>query len=75
MRKLVSILVLLIVCAIHTSAQDKTVTGKVTDEKDGSAIVGASVTVKGTSTGTVTDMEGKFSLKVPSSARTLIEQL
>lgn len=72
MRKLVSILVLLIVCAIHTSAQDKTVTGKVTDEKDGSAIVGASVTVKGTSTGTVTDVEGKFSLKVPSSARTLI---
>ena len=53
-------------------AQDKPVSGTVTDES-GEPVVGASVVVKGNATiGTVTDLEGKFSLTVPSSAQTLI---
>ncbi|MBS4065909.1 MAG: TonB-dependent receptor [Chitinophagaceae bacterium] len=72
MRKLASLLVLLMVFTIHAVAQDKTVTGKVIDEKDRSPLIGASVTVKGTNTGTTTDGEGKFSLKVPPSARSLV---
>jgi iron complex outermembrane receptor protein len=53
-------------------AQDRTVTGKVTDSKDGSPVSGASVTVKGSRTGTSTKNDGTFSLSVPSSATTLV---
>jgi TonB-dependent starch-binding outer membrane protein SusC len=53
-------------------AQDRTVTGKVTDSKDGSPVSGASVTVKGSRTGTSTKNDGTFSLSVSSSATTLV---
>jgi len=47
-------------------AQDKTITGKITDSKDGSPVVGASVQAKGTRTGTSTRSDGTFSLTVGS---------
>ncbi|MBX9784081.1 MAG: TonB-dependent receptor [Chitinophagaceae bacterium] len=72
MRKLVCFLSLLLICTLHVAAQDKTVTGKVTDEKDGSPLAGVSVTVKGTSTGTTTNAEGVFRLSIPASARSLV---
>jgi len=72
MRKLVSMTIVLMMCALHTFAQEKTVTGKVTDQKDGSPLPGVSVTVKGTSVGTVTGSDGSFSLNVPSTAKTLV---
>ncbi|HET6996742.1 MAG TPA: TonB-dependent receptor plug domain-containing protein, partial [Chitinophagaceae bacterium] len=53
-------------------AQDKTVTGKVTDSKDGTPVVGASVQAKGTRVGTTTKNDGTFSITVPSSATTLV---
>jgi len=46
-------------------AQTKTVTGTVVDAK-GESIIGASVSVSGTTTGTVTDIDGNFSLNVSS---------
>lgn len=50
----------------------KTVTGIITSEEDGQPVVGASVLVKGTSMGTTTNLDGKFTItNVPSSARTL----
>lgn len=49
----------------------QTVKGTVIAEDDGMPIIGASVFVTGTKTGTVTDLDGKFSLSVPSSAKTL----
>ena len=54
------------------NAQDKTVTGKVTDSKDGSPVVGASVQPKGSKTGTSTAADGTFSIKVGSSVTTLV---
>ncbi|WP_158826755.1 SusC/RagA family TonB-linked outer membrane protein [Mucilaginibacter lacusdianchii] len=53
-------------------AQNRTITGKVTDSKDGSSLPGASVTVKGTSTGTVTQVDGTFRLSVPAGNVTLV---
>ncbi len=50
--------------------QKKALTGKVTDEK-GQSIPGASVVVKGTTIGSITDADGNFSLQVPANARTL----
>jgi len=53
-------------------AQTSTVTGIVVSEEDGEPVVGASVLVKGTASGTVTDIDGKFTIgNVPRSAKTL----
>ncbi len=46
---------------------DVTVSGKVTDE-NGETLPGASVIVKGTTTGTTTDLDGKYQLSVPDQA-------
>ena len=55
------------------TAQVTKVTGTVISEEDGLPVVGASILVKGTAVGTVTDMDGKFQLpNVPSSAKTLV---
>ncbi len=55
------------------NAQVSKVTGNVTSEEDGLPVVGASVLVKGTTVGTVTDIDGNFTLtNVPSSAGTLV---
>jgi TonB-linked SusC/RagA family outer membrane protein len=51
--------------------QQKTVTGKVVDDK-GSPLPGVAVVVKGTTVGAVTDIDGNYSLTVPASAETLV---
>ena len=53
-------------------AQTREISGVVTSSDDGSSIPGASVVVKGTTLGTVTDMEGKFTLKVANGTKTLV---
>lgn len=45
---------------------ERTITGTITDASG--ALIGVSVVVKGTTNGTVTDMDGKYSLKVPANA-------
>lgn len=70
MRKLL-LLSFMLMMAWLTSQAQRTVTGKVTDDK-GSPIPGASVVIKNTRTGTVTRDDGSFSLTVPESARTLV---
>ena len=51
-------------CAMQGLAQEKNVTGTVTNASTGDALIGASVIVEGTSAGVSTDVEGKFSIKV-----------
>lgn len=53
-------------------AQTKEISGKVTSADDGGSIPGVSVSVKGTTLGTITDMDGVFRLKVPQDARALM---
>ena len=53
-------------------AQTKEITGKVTSSEDGGAIPGVTVSVKGTTMGTITDMDGMFKLKVPQDSKTLV---
>ena len=53
-------------------AQTKEITGKVTSADDGGSIPGVSVSVKGTTYGGITDMDGLFRLKVPQDAKTLV---
>lgn len=60
----ISLLILTLFFTLHLSAQNKkTITGTILDEK-GESIIGASVAVKGTTNGTITDIDGKFSLNV-----------
>lgn len=73
MRKIALLLTCILVFSMHVVfAQSRTVTGTVTDADDGSTLPGVSVVVKGTSIGTVTDIEGDFSLNVPNDAETLV---
>ncbi|WP_372772063.1 SusC/RagA family TonB-linked outer membrane protein [Mangrovibacterium sp.] len=62
--------ILSFVCML-ASAQVKTITGKVTGEDQGS-IPGVTVAIPGTSSGTITDLDGKFSISVPSTTKKLV---
>jgi iron complex outermembrane receptor protein len=57
--------------SIPVLSQNKVVSGRVTDSKDGSALPNATVKVTGTDITTLTDMAGIFTMKVPSSATSL----
>src|SRR5688572_13088099 len=59
---------LLLFCGSVSWAQTKTVTGKVTAADDGSAIPGANILEKGTSNGTITSIDGAYSITVNEGA-------
>ena len=72
-RKLMLLMTCLFIGIGLVNAQISKVTGTVISEEDGLPVVGASIVVKGTTLGTVTDMDGKFTLtNLPSSAETLM---
>lgn len=73
-RLLVGALTLLLCVFLtqNTQAQTKTITGKITDSKDGSPIVGASVIPKGSSRGTSTGADGSFSISVAPTVTALV---
>ena len=64
----------LLLCAVLgvASAQDRKITGKITSADDNSSVPGVSVVVKGTTTGTISDVNGSFALSVPASGGTLV---
>nr|WP_295868721.1 TonB-dependent receptor [uncultured Chitinophaga sp.] len=67
MRK-VLFLLLAVLCVVGQAfAQSRSITGKVTDGKDGSPIPGATIQVKGTTRGTATTPDGAFSLQVSAN--------
>lgn len=74
MKKLILILTCIIASIGFSSAQTKRATGTVIDDT-GETVIGASVVVKGTTLGTTTDLDGKFSIEVPSDKKTLIISL
>lgn len=69
-KTLCLLMILLISCPLSIFAQNRTITGTVRDAMD--VVIGASVKVKGSSGGTITDLNGNFSLSVPASAKELI---
>lgn len=72
MKKITLLFVIFIIGLQSVLAQNKDITGKVTFAEDGSPIPGASVSVKGTTIGTVSDINGNFRLRVPQDATTLV---
>ena len=70
-RKLMFLMTFLFIVIGLVTAQTSRVTGLVTSEEDGQPVVGASILVNGTTLGTITDIDGKFTIaNVPSSAKT-----
>ncbi len=72
MKKILLLFSLLLLTVSLVMAQTTPITGTVTSSDDGSELPGVFVTVKGTTLGTITGPDGKFSLQVPSNARTLV---
>lgn len=72
-RKIFLMLLACLCCTFFQQAigQTKTITGTVKDDK-GNPVQGATITVKGSASGTSTDNSGNFSLKVPSNAATIV---
>src|SRR5210317_1249350 len=64
--------ILLFMGNLVANAQTKTITGTVTSAEDNMPIPGVSVSVKGTTLGTVTNIEGEFELKIPEDAKELL---
>jgi TonB-linked SusC/RagA family outer membrane protein len=60
------------VIALSALAQDRVVSGKVTSTEDGSALPGVNVVLKGTTNGTVTDVDGNYKLTVPATGGSLV---
>ncbi len=70
MKKVVTLWMLTLL-TVGLFAQQRQISGVVVDEK-GEAVIGASVQVKGTSLGTITDFDGQFILSVDKNDKTLI---
>ena len=63
---------IILCCAFTAKAQNISITGSVTSSEDESGLPGVNVIVQGTSTGTVTDVEGNYTLEVPSEQSVLV---
>ena len=72
-RKLMFLMTFLFIGIGLVTAQTSRVTGLVTSEEDGQPVVGASILVNGTTLGTITDIDGKFTItNVPSFSPILL---
>ena len=70
MKKFYAILVFFVVALVSVSAQ-RTITGTLIDS-DGLGVIGANIIVKGTTIGTVSDLDGTYSIEVPNTAEILV---
>lgn len=74
MNKLLFIFTLLFSIALSSHAQN-VIKGKVIDATNGEPIIGASVIISGTKTGTVTDTEGRFQLSIKDGQKLRVSYL
>lgn len=73
-RKLTMVLASLFLCIGAVLAQTR-VSGTVTSSEDGQPVIGASIVIIGTNQGTVTNVDGKFTLTVPAHGRLRISSI
>ena len=71
MNRLTYLLACLLISIGFATAQTVKVTGTVTSSEDQLPVIGAAIVVKGTTIGTVSDFEGKFTLDVPRDAKVI----
>ena len=72
--KMVKALGVWLICLLTTTSlfAQNTISGTVTDGETNDALPGVNVLVKGTTTGTITDVQGQYNLSVPTDAQTLV---
>jgi TonB-linked SusC/RagA family outer membrane protein len=71
MRKFTILLALMLFIGLQVAQAQRTISGTVTGYDDGLGIPGVTVLVKGTTIGTVTDVDGKYTLSVPKDKNVL----
>ena len=69
---LLGLTAVLVLTGSELYAQDKVVSGQVTDAESGSGLPGVNIVLQGTTSGTVTDVEGRYSINVPQQGGTLV---
>jgi TonB-linked SusC/RagA family outer membrane protein len=73
MKKIAMLIVSLLFLGVQlVNAQNKTLTGTVISSEDNQPLPGVNVVVKGTTQGTITDFDGKFTLNVSADAEALV---
>lgn len=72
MRKITTLLVFLLLAGMQVAFAQRTVTGRVTRAADNTPLAGVTVQVKGTTTGNITDLDGKFTLPVLNNEAVLV---
>ncbi|MDJ1483521.1 SusC/RagA family TonB-linked outer membrane protein [Cytophagaceae bacterium YF14B1] len=71
-RKLLFLFLGLFWLYFSVNAQERTISGKITDQEHNTVVPGVNVVLKGTTTGTTTNGEGIYTLKVPANGGSLI---
>lgn len=72
MRKLTTLLVLLLFAGLQVAFAQRTITGRVTKTTDGTPLPGVTVVVKGTTTGDISDADGKYTIQIPNDQAVLL---
>src|SRR5258708_23910868 len=71
-RQKLHLLLFLLLCSCIAFAQERTITGKITDETTKAPLAGATVSIRGSRKAVTTDAGGNFSLKAPAGPVTLV---
>ncbi|RRN76974.1 SusC/RagA family TonB-linked outer membrane protein, partial [Pseudoxanthomonas sp. SGD-10] len=72
MRKIALFLFLLVSFLNLSAQQTRQITGMVTDGQLGDPLIGVSVAIKGSTLGAVTDVSGKYSIRIPANQQTVL---
>lgn len=72
MKRVLALWLLGLLISVQVFAQDRKLSGTVTDAVSGEALIGVNVTGKGTTIGTVTDLDGKYTLDLPKEVTALV---
>lgn len=73
MKRILLLLLLLLMGLLRQAqAQDRTISGKVTDKTANQGLPGVTVLVKGTTVGTSSNADGGFSINIPAASKTLV---
>lgn len=72
LRYISALLIMLVTSTVYSQAQQRTITGIITDGNTKDAVPGVSIYIQGTTTGTISDIDGKYSIKSSNETDKLV---
>lgn len=72
MKRALALWILGLIVTVQVFAQNRSISGTVTDATTGEALIGVSISAKGSVVGTITDFDGKYTLEVPKEITSLV---